>query len=283
MKVEIIKPYGFCVGVDYVINQLHNIIKKHSNKSVFCVGQLVHNKKVVQEIKNLGVIICDEEKSKAIDKINDGVVVFSAHGTDKLIVENAKRKGLIVYDLACPFVKKTFNVISNKIEEGYDVIYIGVKNHDEALAALSISNDIHFVTNIDDVEKINVNNDKICVINQTTLSIIDIKDIYCKILDKYPNAKIIDEICNSTRTRQQIIIDKQINTSGLIIVGDTNSNNTKSLYNIAIEKGYDTILVSDFSDININWVLSQKSISIMSGASTSHVVVEEIYEKLKKY
>lgn len=283
MKVKIIKPYGFCVGVNYVINQLNDIVKKHSDKSVFCVGQLVHNKKVIESIKDLGVIILDGDKDKCVEKITDGVVVFSAHGTDYKIVNKAKEKGLIVYDLACPFVRKTFDIISNKIDEGYEVIYIGVKNHDESNAALSLSHKIHFVTNIEDVNKLNINNDKICVINQTTLSIIDIKDIYNNIVIKYPNAVIIDEICNSTRTRQQVIIDKKINATGLIIVGDSNSNNTRSLYNIAIEKGYDAILVSDFSNVNIEWVLNQKSIAIMSGASTSSEVVEEIYKKLKKY
>ena len=111
MEVELIKPYGFCVGVKYVIDQLNDIISKHSNESVFCVGQLVHNQNVVNSLKDKGVIILDEDKDKAIDKISSGVVVFSAHGTDEKIIKKAKDKGLIVYDLACPFVKKSFDVI----------------------------------------------------------------------------------------------------------------------------------------------------------------------------
>ena len=76
MEVELIKPYGFCVGVKYVIDQLNDIISKHSNESVFCVGQLVHNQNVVNSLKDKGVIILDEDKDKAIDKISSGVVVF---------------------------------------------------------------------------------------------------------------------------------------------------------------------------------------------------------------
>ena len=283
MEVELIKPYGFCVGVKYVIDQLNDIISKHSNESVFCVGQLVHNQNVVNSLKDKGVIILDEDKDKAIDKISSGVVVFSAHGTDEKIIKKAKDKGLIVYDLACPFVKKSFYVIKNKLNDNYDVIYIGVKNHDESNAALSISSKIHFVTNIDDVNKLKIDNNKICIINQTTLSIIDIKDIYNKIIYKYPNAIIIDEICASTRTRQQIIIDKKIKSKSLIIVGDTNSNNTRSLYNIAKSNGYDTILVNDLSAINKEWIKEKKSIAVMSGASTSFAIVEEICEAIKKY
>lgn len=283
MKVELIEPYGFCVGVKYVIDQLNDIVKKHSNQSVFCVGQLVHNKIVVDSLKNLGVIILNEDKQKAIDNIDEGIVVFSAHGTDEKIINKAKEKGLIVYDLACPFVKKSFHVIKEKLNEGFEIIYIGIKNHDETNAALSISNNIHFVTNIDDVNMLNINSDKVCIINQTTLSIIDIKDIYNSITNKYPNAMIIDEICNSTRSRQQIIIDRKIQSDSIIIVGDENSNNTRSLYNIALKKGYNTILASDFSNIDKSWLHGKKSVAIMSGASTSPLIVEQMYERLKKY
>ena len=283
MKVELIKPYGFCVGVKYVIDQLKDIAKKHSNQSVFCVGQLVHNRIVVDSLKELGVIILNEDKQTVINKINDGVVVFSAHWTDETIINKAKEKGLIVYDLACPFVKKSFNVIKEKLNEGFEVIYIGIKNHDETNAALSISNNIHFVTNIDDVNMLNINSDKVCVINQTNLSIIDIKDIYNSITSKYPNAMIIDEICNSTRSRQQIIVDNKIQSKSLIIVGDANSNNTRSLYNIATKNGYDTILTSDFSSIDKSWLKDKKNVAVMSGASTSPLIVEQMYERLKKY
>ena len=82
MKTELVKPYGFCVGVKYVIDQLNDIVLKHSDKSVFCVGQLVHNSIVVDSLKEKGIIILNEDKNTAIDKISSGVVVFSAHGTD---------------------------------------------------------------------------------------------------------------------------------------------------------------------------------------------------------
>ena len=283
MEVKIIKPYGFCLGVNYVIEQLNKIITKHSDKSVFCVGQLVHNENVVKEIKEKGVIILKGDKKECVEKISDGVVVFSAHGTDEKIVSLAKEKGLIVYDLACPFVKKTFGIIKEKLEEQYEVIYIGIKNHDESNAAVSISNKIHFVTNIDEVNKLNINNENICIINQTTLSIIDIEDIYQRILEKYPHAQIIDEICNSTRTRQQLLIDKQVDSESIIIVGDSNSNNTMSLYNIAKEKGYNVTLTRDVKSLDISWVKKQKSISIMSGASTPTKNIEEIYQEIKNY
>lgn len=283
MKVELIKPYGYCIGVANVIKQIHKIASSHPNEKIFCVGQVVHNQKVNDGLASIGVKVLQGDKNELIENINSGVVIFSAHGTDISIIEKAKQKGLIVYDLVCPFVKKSFDIINSKLKENSDVIYIGVKNHAESTAALSIDKKIHFVTNVSDVDKLNINNDNIVVINQTTLSILDIKDIYDKISKKYPNVKIIDEICNSTRIRQQVLLDKQISCDGLIVVGDKNSNNSLSLYKIAKQQGYDTIFISCEEELEYSWLNNKKSVSIMSGASTSQTVVEEIFEKIKKY
>lgn len=282
MKVELIEPYGYCIGVANVIKQIQKIASIHHDKKIFCIGQVVHNQKVNDDIRKLNVNILTGEKDSLIDSISSGVVIFSAHGTDEKIINKAKEKGLIVYDLVCPFVKRTFKIINEALKDKKDVIYIGVNNHEESNAALSIDNNIHFVTSVDDINKLKIKNENICVINQTTLSIIDIKDIYTNILNKYPNAEIVDEICNSTRIRQQVLLDKKISSDGIIVVGDKNSNNSKSLYNIALKQGYNTIFVSNEKELDYNWILNKKSISIMSGASSDKAVVEEIYTKLKK-
>ncbi len=281
MNVNLIKPYGYCIGVSNVVKSIKQIVSKHSNMSVFCIGQVVHNKNVNDSIEKMGVKIIDKEKNEAIDSIDFGVVIFSAHGTDQKIIDKAKNKGLIVYDLACPFVLKTFDIIKDRIRQGYDIIYIGVKKHEESMAALSIDESIHFVCNIEDINLLDISNKKISVINQTTLSILDIKDIYNKILEKYPHATIIDEICGSTRVRQQILLERKIVDDGIIIIGDKNSNNSKSLYYTAIKQKYDAVLVSEFEQIDLNWLKNKDSVAIMSGASSDNSVVENIYEKLK--
>ena len=102
-----------------------------------------------------------------------------------------------------------------------------------------------------------------------------------KILEKYPYANIVDEICNSTRIRQQNILDKRIDSEGVIVVGDKNSNNAKSLYKICLQQGYNTIFVRNFNDIDEHWICNKKSVSIVSGASTPTSVVMVIYQKLK--
>ena len=106
MNVKIMKPYGFCAGVEYVINFLHKIIEKHQGEKIYCLGQIVHNNRVNKEISDLGVEIIEGDKWESIEKIDHGVIVFSAHGTPKELIEKAVEKKLIVYDAVCPFVKK---------------------------------------------------------------------------------------------------------------------------------------------------------------------------------
>lgn len=282
MNVEIIKPYGYCSGVKRVIDLVDKIAKLHQNEKIYCIGQIVHNKIVNQKLDDLNIIVLTKgTKEEMINSINEGVVIFSAHGTDEKIVNMAKEKQLIVYDVVCPFVSKEFKIIKDKLKENYSVIYIGKKNHEESQAALSISNDIYFVETLSDIDNLNIKNDKIAVINQTTLSIKDLNEIYSNIEKKYPDIEIIDEICNSTRIRQEQVssINKD---SQVIIVGDENSNNTKSLYFLAKKNGNKCIMIEKFDNAILEWIDTKKHIVIVSGASTPNEIVEEIYENLKK-
>lgn len=281
MKVEILKPYGFCIGVSNVIKLIEGIIAKHKNEKVYCIGQLVHNKKVNEQLSKKGVIILLNDKNESIDSIDNGVVVFSAHGTDEKIVQKAKDKGLIVYDAVCPFVQKELKIIKEKVLDGYAIIYIGIKNHDETNAALSISNEINFVSDINDVKALSIANDKIVVLNQTTLSVDNLKEIHDEIKDKYPNAHFVNEICNSTRIRQQNIKDKHDGVDGIIIIGDNNSNNSISLKNVAIDCGYDALLIENENKIDFKWLSTKSHILIASGASTPNEVVNKVYDKIK--
>lgn len=282
MQVEIIKPYGYCSGVKRVIDMIESIRQKHQNDKIYCIGQIVHNKIVNEKLKELDIdVLTAGTKKEIINKLQQGVVIFSAHGTDEKIINLAKEKGLIVYDVVCPFVKREFDIIKKKIKEGYSIIYIGKKKHEESEAAISISDEITLIENVQDLYGLNLTNNKIAVINQTTLSINDLKDIYLEIKNKFPNAVIIDEICNSTRIRQEKLLSINKDVS-IIVVGDENSNNTKSLFKLVKLKGNDCVMIESYNDLNIQWLDGKKSVIIVSGASTPNEIVEEIYEKIKK-
>ncbi len=281
MKVKIAEPYGFCMGVEKVLKLIQSIKNQHSSLPIYCIGQVVHNQTVNDELEKQGIIVLKGDKRKNIEQLPSGVVVFSAHGTDESLIRYAKDKELIVYDAVCPFVLKEFNIIKNKIQEGYEMIYVGVKNHDETLAALSISPQIHFIETLDDIEQLHLKSDKIMAINQTTLSVYDLKLIYEKLKEKFPKIEICDEICASTRLRQFSIIENKDDIDGIIVVGDINSNNSKSLAKIAKGLNYDTIMINQLNALDQEWLNNKKSILIVSGASTPKKLVEEIYQYIK--
>ena len=281
MKVDILAPSGFCGGVINVLKLINYVVETHKDQPIYCIGQVVHNNDVNKEILDKGVIVLQGDKETNINKIDSGVVVFSAHGTNDDIVRKAREKGLIVYNAICPFVDKSFDAIKQKSKEGYDIIYVGKKGHDEAIAALSLVNNINLVTSIEDVKKLNIKNDKVAVINQTTLSLLDIENIYNAIKEKYNDCLIIDEICNTTRIRQTNLISKASLYDMVLIVGDQTSNNSLSLYKIAIQLNKNTKMVLNDQEVELTWFFDKKSVLIASGASTPNGVIEKIYKKIK--
>lgn len=276
------KPYGFCAGVEYVLRMIQQVIEDHKEENIYCIGQIVHNKSVNEEIRNQGIIVLEGNKEEIVEKIRKGVVVFSAHGTSKKIIQRAKEKGLIVYDAACPFVKKEMKDIYEYIHDGYEVIFVGVRGHDEANAILSISSRIHLISSIEDIEKTDIKTEKIVVVNQTTLSIDSLKDIHNRILKKYNTAIFADEICNSSKMRQQNL-KKIVNDYDLIVVvGDKHSNNTITLYNEAKKKNDNVVLCSSHDTLDFEQYKCAKDVLVVSGASVSKKRVEEIALLLKK-
>ncbi|MDE5841924.1 MAG: hypothetical protein K2H11_03010, partial [Malacoplasma sp.] len=196
MKLTKVTPRGFCKGVVDAYAECKKIAKLYPDRKKYLIGWLVHNKNIVDELKNLGIEVKEDFKKSRkniIDEIkikdykNPPIVFFSAHGTDEQTINYAKQKGLHVVDTTCIYVTKTQNLIKEKLSKNYQIIYIGVSNHPETIATLSIDNSIIFIdvtkTNLDEI-KIN-NSNKIFVTNQTTISIYEFKKIISYLKNKY--------------------------------------------------------------------------------------------------
>ena len=286
MKVISITPRGYCKGVIKAINAVKNAIKNPEiDKPIYILGYIVHNKFVVNELKDLGVITLDDTKTSRIDLIDeifDGTVVLSAHGTDPSVKAKLKEKNIPFIDATCEDVEKTFELIKKYDKLGYFIIYIGKHNHPESNAAISLSKRIVLVETIDDIP----NNIKgsVFVTNQTTFSFIEIEHIIDRIIDIYPNTLISEEICSATSNRQSAIIEHNKKVDLCYIVGDPRSNNSKNLAiisrNITNTK---TFLIESVSDIDVNDLLDISSVSVSSGASTPTYLTNEVIEFLKSY
>ncbi len=281
MKVNKIEPQGFCKGVINALNIVNDTLKIKNR--IYLLGEVIHNKNVINDLQEKGAITIptnNRTRLELLDEIDEGTVIFSAHGVSNAVYEKAKAKGLDVIDATCPMVHLVHNNIIKRINDGYDIIYIGTKNHPEVEGVLGISSSIHFISNVDEIDSLNINNDKIYTTNQTTLSIYDIENIYKRLKDKYPNILIDNKICNATTIRQEAI-KNQPNADLCIIVGDKLSSNTKKLVSVS-EKftNIKTIQCEDLNSLDKNELKGINTVNISSGASTPDYVVNEIIEYL---
>lgn len=285
MQVNRVVPSGFCEGVQKAISLAKKARLDHPDKKVYILGHLVHNHMITKSLALLDIITLDDKdrsKEELIDSIDDGVVIFSAHGISDAIKDKAIAKGLIVYDATCSYVLKTKELIKEKLAAGYDVLYIGKANHPEAMAILSLDERITLIESESDIEKLPLDL-KVFATNQTTMSIIEIKNILEAIKKRYPDAQVMDEVCNATRLRQEAIL-KIKDADLLYVVGDPASNNSNKLKDIAIDLGIKKVsLINSAQDISYSDLDDVDIVYVTSGASTPNYLREEVISVLKRY
>lgn len=264
MKITKITPRGFCNGVIDAWTISKQIRQKNPNKNIYMIGWLVHNKEMIKDLESIGIkTIDDSNKSryeivKELEPSKDTILIFSAHGTEQKALDLAYQKGFEFYDATCIYVDKTKKIIEQKINEGYEIIFIGKRNHPETKAMLSINNKIIFIENIEDAKKIKIDRSKkYLVTNQTTISIYDFYEIHKYLKDKINLIKFENEICNATFDRQKAIdtMDKSIDL--LIVVGDEKSNNSNKLVEIAKKNNIEAHLVENELDLKDSWFVKK--------------------------
>ncbi|MBN2504097.1 MAG: 4-hydroxy-3-methylbut-2-enyl diphosphate reductase [Bacilli bacterium] len=288
MKVVTITPRGFCPGVVRAIKVVDDVIKDPSYpRPIQVLGMIVHNRKVVQELTEKGVVTVDEpglSRLELLDKIDSGTVIITAHGADPAVFLKAKEKGLILVDATCQDVYKTHETVKRKLLQGKTVIFIGKDQHPETEAILGLDDRILLVENERDIDTLSPSSESVFVTNQTTLNIRDLESIFAQLRVKYPNIEIEDEICNSTRIRQEAIIAGNNGVDLCYIVGDPRSNNTQSLVKVSTEiSKTKTKLIQDVQDIDIADLRDVKIVSVSSGASTPTKTTRDVIEFLEQY
>lgn len=284
MEIKKVVPSGYCKGVINAIKLAKKTRAEHPDDKIYVLGMLVHNAFVSEELEGLGIITLDDSirsKSELLDDIDEGIVIFTAHGISDEIKKKAIRKGLRYVDATCVDVLKTQDIIKEYLSKGYDVIYFGKKRHPEAEAVLSISEKIHLISCESDLESLSIDNDKIFMTNQTTMSYLELKDLIDKAKKKYPALLIEKEICNATSSRQNAI--SELNDCDLLyVVGDQKSNNTSKLVDIALSKGIKKVfLIQSYQDIDAKDLKNTEKIYVTAGASTPPKLIEEVIDYLR--
>ncbi|KRG14969.1 4-hydroxy-3-methylbut-2-enyl diphosphate reductase [Lederbergia galactosidilytica] len=289
MKVIKITPRGYCYGVvDAMVIARNASLDKTLPRPIYILGMIVHNKHVTDAFEEDGIITLDGPNRKEIlSKVDQGTVIFTAHGVSPEVRELAKQKGLTTIDATCPDVTVTHDLIREKEKEGYNIIYIGKKGHPEPEGAIGVAPHIvHLVETLDDVEKLDIQNDKIIVTNQTTMSQWDVQAIMNRVKEKFPHVEQHKEICLATQVRQEAVADADQagEADVLIVVGDPMSNNSNRLAQVSKEiAGTPAYRISDVSEIQIEWILKAETVAITAGASTPTPIVREVMKFLEQF
>ncbi len=237
MKVTRASTYGFCEGVRHALRFIDEAITNYPNQPIYLLNKIVHNDIVIQKIKEKGIIVLDDSRSleQKINDISFGVIIFSAHGHDKKLDSIALKKGLTIIDATCPKVKYGFESIEKSLRQGREVFYIGIHNHPETVAALSLNPQIHFIDfknpfleKLPSIEKCSIH-------NQTTLIQSELLPIYDQIKKHCKDVEIINDVCFATSKRQSAI-NEITNEDLILIIGDPKSSNTMRLFEIAKKK-----------------------------------------------
>ncbi|WP_097148295.1 4-hydroxy-3-methylbut-2-enyl diphosphate reductase [Ureibacillus acetophenoni] len=287
MQVIKINPRGYCYGVvDAMVIARNASLDKTLPRPIYILGMIVHNKHVTDAFERDGIITLDgPNRKEIIEQVDEGTVIYTAHGVSPEIREIARKKGLVAIDATCPDVTVTHDLIREKSAEGYDIIYIGKKGHPEPEGAIGVAPDhVHLVQNVEDVDKLNIDNEKLLVTNQTTMSQWDVKAAMDYLKEKYPHIEVHEEICQATQVRQEAVAGQAGEADLTIVVGDPMSNNSNRLAQVSKEiASTEAYRIADITELKLEWLEGVEKVAVTAGASTPTPIVKEVISFLEKY
>lgn len=283
MKITIAKNYGFCFGVSKALQIAKSVALDNPNENIFMLNKIVHNQAVVEELKSLGIITLDDSRSleEKINAIEKGIIIFSAHGHDKTLDAIAINKGLKIVDATCQRVKQNENSIIKAINENRTVVYIGIKNHPETNACLSLNKNIIFLDFFNPDYSLIKKDDVISVHNQTTLIQSELNLIYENINKISSNIEIKNDICFATSLRQNSL-DEVTDEDVIFIIGDKISSNSTRLFEVSKKKypNLPVFQISNIEEIKKIDLSKYKKGFISAGTSTPNSIIEPIIKYL---
>jgi 4-hydroxy-3-methylbut-2-en-1-yl diphosphate reductase len=275
----LLKPRGFCAGVVRAID-IVRIALEAFGPPIYVRKEIVHNRFVVEELQGKGAIFVD-----SVEEVPNGErVIYSAHGVSPEVREASKQRGLRVIDATCPLVTKVHVEAVKFAREGYSLVLIGHRDHDEVIGTLG---EAPIVTQVvgspAEVESLTVPDpDRVAYLTQTTLSLDETKDIIAALRSKFPNmtGPHAQDICYATENRQVAVKQVASDADLLLVVGSDNSSNSNRLVEVARNLGTSSHLIDSYRDIQPAWLEGVKTIALTAGASAPECLVEEVVKFL---
>ncbi|WP_060512977.1 4-hydroxy-3-methylbut-2-enyl diphosphate reductase [Pseudomonas sp. NBRC 111124] len=286
MQIKLANPRGFCAGVDRAIEIVNRALEVFG-PPIYVRHEVVHNKFVVEDLRNRGAIFVEE-----LDQVPDDVIViFSAHGVSQAVRQEAAGRGLKVFDATCPLVTKVHIEVAKYSRDGRECILIGHEGHPEVEGTMgqydgSNGGAIYLVEDEDDVAQLQVNDpDHLAFVTQTTLSMDDTSRVIDALRARFPNigGPRKDDICYATQNRQDAVKQLASESDVLLVVGSPNSSNSNRLRELAERMGTPAYLIDGAEDMQRGWFEKAQRVGITAGASAPEVLVQGVIEQLKAW
>ncbi|MDT7525349.1 4-hydroxy-3-methylbut-2-enyl diphosphate reductase [Pseudidiomarina sp. GXY010] len=285
MNIVLANPRGFCAGVDRAITIVERALEIFE-PPIYVRHEVVHNKYVVDSLRASGAVFVDE-----LHEVPDNsIVIFSAHGVSQAVRQEAKDRGLQVFDATCPLVTKVHMEVTRASRKGHECVLIGHAGHPEVEGTMGQYNNakggIYLVESVADVATLEVKNpQQLHYMSQTTLSVDDTADVIDALRAKFPDIQgpRKDDICYATQNRQDAVRELAAEVDLLLVVGARNSSNSNRLRELAEKMGTVSHLIDDASCIDKGWLDGVQAVGVTAGASAPEVLVRDVIKQLQAW
>lgn len=284
MDIWLANPRGFCAGVERAIEIVERALEIHG-APLYVRHEVVHNRHVVERLRAAGVVFVE-----SLDEVPEQqVVIFSAHGVPRSVQEEARQRGLKVFDATCPLVTKVHSEVGRYARDGLEVVLIGHAGHPEVEGTLgqfdsSFGGRMYLVESVADVATLTVRNpERLAYVSQTTLSMDDTAAIIEALQARFPliSGPRKTDICYATQNRQDAVKDLVNKCDLLLVVGSSNSSNSNRLREIGTRSGIPSFLIDGPDDIQDQWLLGRQHIGVTAGASAPELLVQQVIDRLR--
>lgn len=285
-ELVLASPRGFCAGVDRAIEIVERALELFG-APIYVRHEVVHNKFVVDGLRNKGAVFVEE----LADVPDDATVIFSAHGVSRAVQDEAKRRGLKVFDATCPLVTKVHMEVTRFSKEGRECLLIGHHGHPEVEGTMgqfdaSYGGRMLLIETVADVEELNIKHpDMLCFVTQTTLSMDDTAAVIDALRKRFPNIQgpKKDDICYATQNRQDAVKQIAQQCDIVLVVGSPNSSNSNRLREVSQRLGTPAYLIDNASQIKREWLDGKNRIGLTAGASAPEVLVQDVINRLREW
>ncbi len=279
-ELILIRPRGFCFGVENALKVVEEALNKYPNKRIFVYNEIVHNKTIINHLKEKGISFTQDIENVP----KDAVIIFSAHGVSPKVRQHFEKKANIIMDATCPKVTQVHREIIKAVKNGYHIIYIGSPTHDEGRGTIAEAPDqISVVENKDHIAQIKRGCEKYIILTQTTLNMKKVQELHQHIKKLIPQVEfpLKNDLCPATTERQIAVEQMGKGCDLILVIGSQNSSNSQKLKEIAQTVCKKAYLIDNYQEIQKSWLTETMKIGITAGASAPEHLIKNTVEFLK--